>query len=119
VIQGKRSAETCLHFEGIVHQSTWIDLPIHDWIAGAFLICGGVASRRNWTKGRPYQAAAWSFMCSLLVAALVGHWEELSRPPQSDAWIPARAFVVILGGLAALSLGAVAGTLVSVSGSDS
>ncbi|HYN09037.1 MAG TPA: hypothetical protein VES67_16760 [Vicinamibacterales bacterium] len=96
-------AETCLHVESILHPSTWIDLPIHDWVAGGFLVWSGVISRRDRVNGRPYQAAAWGFMLSLLLGAFLAHWEEWSLPQQTDEWISEGAFVGILGGLLVLA----------------
>ena len=104
-------AETCLHLESILTPSQWIDLPIHDWIAGGFLVYSGVVSRRDWSRGRLYQAAAWGFMSSLLLGAFVAHWEEWSLQPQSDGWISERAFVVILAGLLAVSAAALVATI--------
>ena len=104
-------AETCLHLEGILNSSQWIDLPIHDWMAGASLVVSGMIGRRDWSKGRIYQAAAWGFMCSLLVGAFVGHWEEWSLQPQGDGWISDSAFVSILAALLVLSVCGLAGTL--------
>ena len=104
-------AETCLHVESILSPSNWSDLPIHDWIAGGLLVYSGVVSRRDWRRGQPYQAVAWGFMSSLLVGAFVAHWEEWSSQPQSDGWISQPAFIVILAGLLALSVGALMGTL--------
>lgn len=105
-------AETCQHVESIIHPSSWLDLPLHDWVAGAFLIVAGSISGRDWTKGRPYQAAAWGFVSSLLVAAFVAHAEDWSQP-QTDESIPPRVFLGILGGLLALAICGLAGTLAS------
>ena len=105
-------AETCLHFEGIVHASAWTDFPLHDWFAGGLLVYGGWRARREWGPGRPYQAAGWGFMSSLLVAAFDAHWEDWTLSQSStDEWLSPRAFVIILAALAALALGALASTL--------
>ena len=105
-------AETCLHFESILDPSQWRDLPIHDWLAGGFLVFSGVISRRDWNRGRSYQAAAWGFMSSLLLGAFVAHLEEWSSQPPTDGWVSDPAFLVILVGLLALSVGGLVGTLV-------
>jgi uncharacterized membrane protein YphA (DoxX/SURF4 family) len=98
-------AETCLHFGDIVGSSAWIDLPVNDWFAGAFLVYGGVALRRNPRRGRATQAAAWGFMCSLLAAAFVAHWEEWrTQSAPSDEWISAGAFLAILSALLIISV---------------
>ena len=98
-------AETCLHLEDIRHPASWVDLPWHDWLAGAFLVVSGVMGRRL------YQAAAWGFMSSLLMAAVLGHWQDWTAPPAPDEWISGRAFMTILGLLLAVSLCALAATL--------
>jgi hypothetical protein len=36
-------AETCLHFESLLAlPESWLSLPIHDWVAGCFLLYDGV-----------------------------------------------------------------------------
>jgi hypothetical protein len=102
-------AETCLHFEEITHPASWIDLPIHDWLAGVFLVWSGLKSRRAWNWGRPYQAAAWAFMASLLLGAFVSHWEEWTIVGSADAW--ATAFVGTLAVLLVMAVGGLVGTL--------
>ena len=98
-------AESCLHFGDIIGPSAWTDLPLHDWFAGAFLIYGGVAFRRDPLRGRAVQAAAWGFMCSLLAAAFLAHWEEWrAQIGPSDEWISAGAFVAILTALLIVSV---------------
>ena len=109
-------AETCLHWEGIVAHSSWIELPIHDWFAGALLVWGGLVARRSWNRGQPYQGAAWAFMASLLMAAFFDHYEEWRAGQSSDDWISAGAFLAILGGLLVLALAGMAGTLRSRAG---
>jgi len=104
-------AETCLHFESIVHPTSWIDLPIHDWLAGIFLVWAGILGRRDWNKGRSYLAAAWSFMTSLLFGAVVAHWEEFLSQPQGDnGWMSDRVFIALLIGLLVFGLSALVGT---------
>lgn len=58
-------AETCLHFGDIVSQASWIDLPIHDWLAGIGLIWAGIVGRRDRNRGRLYLGTAWGFMTNL------------------------------------------------------
>src|SRR5262245_16352958 len=85
-------AETCLHFADIVSPSHLTDLPFHDWLAGGLLIYGGVMARRDWRHGRPYQAAGWGFIASLLIGAFIGHLGEwASGQQQSDDWISEEA----------------------------
>jgi hypothetical protein len=79
--------ETCFHFEDIIRPSSWIALPIHDWMAGSFLVGSGWISRRDRNRGRPYQAAAWAFTASLLLGAFVGHWKEWTLGQFRDEWV--------------------------------
>jgi hypothetical protein len=98
-------AETCLHIGDIVRPSTWTDLPLNDWFAGAFLVYGGVALRRNPVRGRTVQAAAWGFMCSLLATAFVAHWDAWrTQITPSDESIPEGAFMAILTTLFVVSV---------------
>ena len=100
-------AETCRHFDALLSlPEHWASLPIHDWIAGAYLVYAGVRSRR---PGRPaagpHLLAAWAFNLSLLCGALLGHLEDWSSQAPSDrlefALIGAIAllFLIALGGL--------------------
>jgi hypothetical protein len=112
-------AETCQHFGDIVGPSVWTDLPLNDWFAGAFLVYGGAALRRNPARGRAVQAAAWGFMCSLLAAAFVAHWEEWrTQNTPSDDWIPAGAFIAILSVLLIVSVLGLSSTLAAAPSSD-
>jgi hypothetical protein len=98
-------AETCQHMGDILAPSAWTDLPLTDWFAGAFLVYGGVALRRNPVRGRTVQAAAWGFMCSLLATAFVAHWQEWrTQVTPSDGSIPAGVFMAILSGLLIVSV---------------
>ena len=98
-------AETCQHIGDIIGPSAWTDLPLNDWFAGAFLVYGGVAFRRSPMRGRAVQAAGWGFMCSLLAAAFVAHWQEWrARITPSDEWIPEGAFLGILSALLIVSV---------------
>ncbi len=105
-------AETCLHFESLLAlPGSWLSLPIHDWVAGGVLVYGGVRSRREWRTGRLYQLAAWAFNASLLCGAFFGHLEEWSAGAPAEDWISARALVIIIGVLFAISLGALVSTM--------
>ena len=106
-------AETCLHAGSILNVSTeWPELPIHDWVAGGFLIAAGVASRRDWNKRAVYQAAAWAFMLSLLVGALFAWIAEWVTPPDAIEWgISEMGFVVIVAILAVVAFGSLISTV--------
>lgn len=105
-------AETCLHFESLLAlPGSWLSLPIHDWIAGSFLVYGGVRSRREWNTGRIYQLAAWAFNASLLCGAFLAHLEEWSAGALGEDWISERALVMIIGSLFAISLCALVSTM--------
>ena len=49
---------------------------VSDYTAGIILIAGALAGRRNWTRGRPYQIAAWAFITSLLFGSVLGNFED-------------------------------------------
>jgi hypothetical protein len=98
-------AETCLHFESLLAlPGSWLSLPIHDWVAGSFLIYGGVRSQRDWGTGRLHQVAAWAFNVSLLCGAFFGHLEDWSTEAPSEGWISERALVTMIGFLLTISL---------------
>jgi hypothetical protein len=87
---------------------------LDDWIAGIFLVYGAVRSRRNWTTGRPFQAAAWAFMCGLMYGSFFTHLEHWAQPPEGG-WIPHQALVVIIGVLYAVALCGLISTLLTTS----
>jgi len=89
-------AETCNHFESIIQPESLLDLPWHDWVAGALLLHAGVVQRAKRSRGHVYLAAAWGFMASLLGAAVLAHSEGLSASSSPDDWIPAPVFFGIL-----------------------
>ena len=105
-------AETCLHAESLLNAGTqWPDLPIHDWAAGGFLLAAGIASRRDWSHGWPYQAVAWGFMLSLLLGALFGQVGEWLTPPVTEDWFSEGAFVVIIAVMSVIAVGSLTATL--------
>jgi hypothetical protein len=101
----------CTHFDEI----TTSPLPTApDWVVGAFLLMGGIASRRDWTSGYVYQVAGWAAMASLLLGSVVGNFEVWRAEPLSGntndlvsmsqgSYLAAVSllFVVALGGLIA------------------
>ena len=105
-------AETCLHFPDMLAMRSWVDFPLNDWFAGGFLVYGGIATRRDWLNGRAVQAAAWAFMCSLLAAAFIAHWDDWTTATKSeDDWISPRGVVAIIGVLLIISVGGMVSTL--------
>jgi hypothetical protein len=105
-------AETCLHFESLLAlPGSWLSLPIHDWVAGGFLLYGGVRSQREWSTGRLYQLAAWAFNASLLCGAFLGYLEDWSAGARAEDWLSERALVIIIGFLFAISLCALVSTM--------
>ena len=101
----------CTHFDEIMTSP----LPTTpDWVVGAFLFIGGIASRRDWTNGYVYLVAGWAAMASLLFGSVVGNFEAWRAEPLSGdpddlvfmsqgSYLAAVAilFVVALGGLIA------------------
>jgi hypothetical protein len=104
--------ETCLHAETIFDiRSQWPDLPVHDWIAGGFLLGAGIVTRRDWTK-RHYQVGAWAFMLSLLMASFFGHFAEWLMPPTDyHDFLSEGPFVAINGLLNVIAIGGLVATL--------
>jgi hypothetical protein len=109
-------AETCLHFESLLAlPGSWLSLPVHDWVAGSFLVYGGVRSQRDWGTGRLYQVAAWAFNASLLCGAFFGHLEDWSTEVKAEGWISEQAFVIIIGFLLMISLCGLVSTIMLTS----
>jgi uncharacterized protein YfiM (DUF2279 family) len=106
-------AETCLHFESIVGlPASWFDLPIHDWLAGGFLIAAGFKSGTRPELNGPWRAAAWGFMLSLLVSALFGYLGEWwTGQVEANGWISEVWLLVILTSLTMVALVALIDTL--------
>ena len=108
-------AETCLHFESLVAlPESWLALPVHDWLAGAFLVVAGVKSRRVAGPGRLYLVAAWAFNASLLCGAFFLHLEEWSSAAPQEDWLSERALVVIIGILLAVAVAGLVSTMVTI-----
>lgn len=108
-------AETCLHLESLFAlPAGWLALPIHDWLAGAFLVVAGVKARRAAGPGRLYQVAAWAFNASLLCGAFFGHLEEWSSTAPADEWLSERALVVIIGILLVMAVVGLVSTMATI-----
>ena len=69
------------------HSSETFSSPLSvlpDWMAGLAVVGGAVVSRRDWNVGRPYQAAGWAFMVSLLLESFLGNLEEWMDSSPAD-----------------------------------
>lgn len=107
-------AETCQHFDSLTRlPASWPDLPLHDWIAGVFLVAAGAMSRRDWARRRQWLAVAWDFMLSLLVGAFFGHVADWVTPPPDvgEAWVSRGVFTSILLALTGVAFCALIATL--------
>lgn len=91
-------AETCLHAEDVLQfASRPLELPVHDWAAGGFLLGAGVLSSRDWsTVRRQCQAVAWGFMLSLLTGASLSMLHGWLAPPDESDWLSEGAFLTIV-----------------------
>ena len=100
--------------ETVRRWGNWPFLPflLDDWIAGLFLVYGAVRSRRDWSTGRPFQAAGWAFTSGMLYMSFFGHLEHWSKPPETG-WVPHECLVLIIGALFALALLALGATLLT------
>jgi hypothetical protein len=97
-------AEVCLHVDPIrmLPGSFW-QLPLHDWIAGGYLIYAGRLARRGDDAAPTHLVAAWAFNASLLCGAVFSHVEDLSsgaEPPNAESL----AFVCAIVALFSMSL---------------
>ena len=104
-------AEACRHASAFSSlPASFLSLPIHDWIAGGYLIYAGWRARRDAVAGRLHMLAAWAFNASLLCGAFLGYLEEFSvGTEQVNA--TAIGFVGIVAVLFLISLGGMLGTL--------
>jgi hypothetical protein len=61
----------------------WPYLPflLDDYIAGAFLVFGGMRSFRDAHDGQRFLAAAWAFACGMGYMSFFGHLYALQNPP--------------------------------------
>jgi len=102
--------ETCFHFDSVVG-GVWLDMPWHDWIAGAALAAAGLSERRGATD--LLLPAAWAFMLSLLVGAFFNHLADWLTVPQqaSDTWLSEGALLGILSALIGIAASGLFATL--------
>ena len=82
-------AELCLHFDSVASLD-WRSMPFYDVAVASFLIYGAWCSRTDWVHGRPYQAAGWAFIASLLYSAFSSYLEEWPLP-SAGSGVPGRA----------------------------
>lgn len=107
-------AETCRHIATIDSwRSDWPSLPFYDWIAGGLLVFAGTRAHRRPDRDRALLIVAWSFVFSLLVAALFAHledWFAASSPNERlyEAWL-----LAALGALTGISFYALLARCVS------
>ena len=106
-------AETCLHAEDVLQfASRPLELPVHDWAAGGFLLMAGVLSHREWSTVRcQYQAVAWGFMLSLLTGASLSMLHEWLTPPDESGWLSEGGFLVAVVTMTIIALCALTSTL--------
>ena len=105
-------AETCLHAEDLQQFTSPLELPVHDWTAGGFLLATGIINRRESTSTRrAWQAAAWAFMLSLLLGAgydILGEW---FAPPEESEWLSEGAFLSIVAVMTLIAACGLVGSL--------
>jgi hypothetical protein len=106
-------AETCLHAESLLQfASRPLELPVHDWVAGGFLLTAGLFSRRAWSlPRRQVQAVAWGFMLSLLAGASFDVLGEWLSPPAESSRLSEGAFLAIVATMTVIALLALVSTL--------
>ena len=68
-------ASSTAHFARIVW-SDWFSWPIADWIAGAFLVYGGLRGARDQRQGQLHQVAGWAFLVSLLFGSFLADLQD-------------------------------------------
>jgi len=82
---------------------------LDDFVAGVFLILGGVMSRRDPARGRPYLAAAWGVATGMMYYSFFGQLVALGQPDPSG--VSSAAVVVFKGVLFAGCLFCLGGAL--------
>ncbi len=104
-------AEACRHANAFTSlPASFLSLPIHDWIAGGYLVYAGWRAKRDAAAGRLHLLAAWAFNASLLCGAFLGYLEDFSvGAEQINA--TTIGFVGIVALLFLISLGGLIGTL--------
>lgn len=84
---------------------SWWDNPpafLDDYLLGAFLVAGALATRNHRsTRGRALLAAAWGFACGMAYSSSTLHWYAMRSGQPDPARIPTQwVFAIkILGGL--------------------
>src|SRR5215510_11904188 len=96
--------------ETIRRWSTWRENPpalFDDYILGAFLLFGAWRTGKDVTRGRPFLAAAWAFMCGMAYGSF---FEQLHRyglgivdpAPISSEWVATIKGIGLAVGVTAL-----------------
>ena len=93
----------------------WPFLPflLDDYIAGAFLVYGGMRSLRDARAGQKFLAAAWAFACGMGYMSFFGHLRSVLNPPAvaQAARVSEVTVTVVIGTLFAIALAALLATL--------
>ena len=89
---------------------------VPDWAAALAVIGGAVVSRRDWHDGRPYQAAGWAFMASLLLHSFLANLEEWMSSSRADIGteivaLPHGVYLASIGVLCLVAFGGLVATL--------
>src|SRR5262252_3443737 len=95
-------AATTAHW-GRITWTDWFSWPLPDWVAGSFLVYGGVRGARDGDVGRLYQVAGWAFFASLMFGSFLADLQDwLADVPgaigaEGPVTIPAGPYVVGVG----------------------
>lgn len=90
--------------ETLRRRGTWWDnVPafLDDYILGAFLIAGALATRKRSAQSRALLAAAWGFACAMAYSSVAFHWFSMRSGQPDPAGIPTQwVFAIkVFGGL--------------------
>lgn len=101
--------------ETVRRWGAWPFLPflLDDYIAGAFLVYGGVRSLRDRRQGQRFQAAAWGFASGMAYMSFFGHLAAVlnSRTGTPPARVPEVIVTAVIGVLFVIAVVALVETL--------